>query len=22
LVHKFVDSCRGEYLWYKRYTDI
>ena len=21
MVHKFMDSCRGEYLWYKGYTN-
>ena len=21
MVHKFMDPCRGEYLWYKGYTD-
>ena len=21
MVYKFVDPCRGEYLWYKGYTD-
>ena len=21
MVHKSLDPCRGEYLWYKRYTD-
>ena len=22
MVHKFVDSCRGEHLWYKGHTNI
>ena len=21
MVHKFVDPCRGEHLWYKGYTN-
>ena len=21
MVHKFMDPCRGEYLWYKGYTN-
>jgi len=21
MVHKFMDTCRGEYLWYKGYTN-
>jgi hypothetical protein len=22
MVYKFMDSCRGKYFWYKRYTNI